>query len=82
MKLAKSLIYCSCIRVNVKKVVLGEFSRYNWHVRGVLCKDVPVLTDELDERTFLFVREVCPNGELLERTHRGRNQLALCPVLT
>ena len=36
------------------KGVLSEFPRYTWHVRRLPCKDVPVLTDELDERAFLF----------------------------
>ena len=30
------------------KSVLSEFPRYTWHVRWLPCKDVPVLTDELD----------------------------------
>ena len=45
--------------------MLGEFSRDTWHVRWLPCKEIPILTDELDERAFLFVREVCPDGELL-----------------
>ena len=28
------------------------------------CKDVPILTDELDERTFLFRIQVCADDEL------------------
>ena len=39
--------------INIKSV-LSEFPRYTWHVRRFPCKDVLVLTDELDERAFLF----------------------------
>ena len=39
--------------INIKSV-LSEFSWYIRHVRRFPCKDVPVLTDELDERVFLF----------------------------
>ena len=47
------------------KAVLSEFPRDTWHVRRFPCKDVSILTDELDERAFLFVRQADPNGELL-----------------
>ena len=30
------------------------------------CKDVPVLTDELDERTFLFGIQIGTDAELLK----------------
>src|SRR3954464_2468376 len=33
--------------------VLSEFPRDTRHVRGLPCEDVPVLTEELDERAFL-----------------------------
>ena len=36
-------------RINIE-CVLSEFSRYSWHVRRFPSKDVPILTDELDER--------------------------------
>ena len=36
------------------QTVLSQSPRYTWHVRGFPCKDVPVLTEELDERFFLF----------------------------
>ena len=39
--------------INIKGV-LSEFPRYTWHVRRLPCKDIPILTDELDERVFLF----------------------------
>jgi len=47
------------------KVVLSEFPRDTWHVRRFPCEDVSILMDELDERAFLFVRQTCPNSELL-----------------
>ena len=52
------------LRINIKSV-LSESSRYTWHVRRFPCKDVPVLTDELDERTFLFRIQVGTDAELL-----------------
>ena len=51
-------------RINVKSV-LSEFPRYTWHVGWFPCKDVPVLTDELDERAFLFWIQVDTDAELL-----------------
>ena len=45
------------IRANVK-CVLGEFPGYSWHVGWAPCKNFPALTDELDERAFLFWREI------------------------
>ena len=39
------------------QMVLSQFSGYTRQVRGVPCKDVPVLTEELDERFFLFAVE-------------------------
>src|SRR3954469_22161201 len=36
-------------------LVLGEFPRHSRHVLWRACKDVPVLTEELDELAFLFV---------------------------
>ena len=49
--------------VNIESV-LSEFSRYTRHVRRLPCKDVPVLTDELDERAFLFGIQVSTDNEL------------------
>jgi hypothetical protein len=40
--------------------MLGEFPGYTWHVRWLQCEDVPVLTEELDDRAFLFGGQVCP----------------------
>jgi hypothetical protein len=42
--------------------VLGKFPRYTCHVIWLPCEDVPVLTEELDERAFLFGGQICPNG--------------------
>jgi hypothetical protein len=42
--------------------MLGEFPGYTSHVRWQPCKDVSVLTEELDERDFLFGTQVCPDG--------------------
>ena len=43
-------------RVNSQTVV-NQSPGYTRHVRRFPCKDVPVLTEELDERFFLFVVE-------------------------
>ena len=50
--------------INIKSV-LSEFPRYTWHVGRFPCKDVPVLTDELDERAFLFWIQVSADAKLL-----------------
>jgi hypothetical protein len=42
--------------------MLGKFPRYTCHVRWLPCKDIPILTEELDERAFLFGGQICPNG--------------------
>ena len=52
------------LQVNIKSV-LSEFPQYTWHVRRFPCKDVMVLTDELDERAFLFGIQVSTDTELL-----------------
>ena len=46
------------------KSVLNELPWYTWHVRGLPCKNVPILTDELDERAFLFRIHISTDGEL------------------
>ena len=51
-------------RINIESV-LSEFSRYTWHVRRFPCKNVPVLTDELDECAFLFRIQIGTDAELL-----------------
>ena len=50
--------------INIKSV-LNELSRYTRHVRRFPCKDVTVLTDELDERAFLFRIQIGADAELL-----------------
>ena len=50
--------------INIESM-LSEFSRYTRHVRRFPCKDVPVLTDELDERAFLFGIQIGTDTELL-----------------
>ena len=50
--------------INIRSV-LSDFPRYTWHVKRFSCKDVPVLTDELDERTFLFRIQISTDAKLL-----------------
>ena len=38
--------------------MLSVFPGYSWHVGWAPCEDFPVLTEELDERAFLFRSEV------------------------
>ena len=45
--------------------MLGEFPRYTRHVLGGPREDVPVLTEELDERAFLFGVQARPHGDEL-----------------
>ena len=45
--------------------VLSEFPRHTRHVSGIPCEDVPILTEELDERAFLCGRHVGPDDGLL-----------------
>ena len=52
------------LRIYVKGV-LSEFPRYTWHVRRFPREDVPILTDELDERAFLFRIQISTDAELL-----------------
>ena len=39
--------------------MLSQSPGYTWHVRGFPCEDAPVLTEELNERFFLFGVERC-----------------------
>ena len=39
--------------------VLGEILRNTRHVLWGPCKDVPILTEEIDELAFLFAVKVC-----------------------
>ena len=63
VEMAKELPDRFELRINVE-CVLSEFSRYTWHVRRFPCKDVPILTDELDEHAFLFGIQVSADAEL------------------
>ena len=60
--------------------MLSEFSRCTWHVRRFPCKDVPVLTDELDERAFLFRIHIGTNGELFGRAAYAKFMARPCYV--
>ena len=42
--------------------MLGKFPRYTFHVGRLPGKDVPILTEEVDERAFLFGIQVHANG--------------------
>ena len=64
VKLPKKLPNRLKLWINIESVV-SEFSRYTWHVRRFPCKDVPVLTDEPDERAFLFWIQINTDAELL-----------------
>ena len=43
------------------QMMLSQFPGNTRHVRKLPCKDVPVLTEELNERFFLFRVECCGN---------------------
>ena len=47
------------------ELVLSEFPRYTWHVSRLPCEDVPILTEELDERIFLWDRQVRADDGML-----------------
>ena len=63
---AKKLFDRFILGINIESV-LSEFSQCTWHVRRFPCKDVPILTDELDERAFLFRIQVSADAKLLGR---------------
>ena len=42
--------------------MLGDFSRYAWHVRGSPRKDVSIGVEEVNERAFLFRGKCGANG--------------------
>ena len=50
--------------------VLGEFPGYSWHVSWAPCEYFPVLTEELDERAFLFRSEIFRHESGLGGVHR------------
>ena len=53
-------------------MVLSEFPRDAWHIRAFPGEDVPILTEKLDERAFLFIRQPAPDDELLGRITRDK----------
>src|SRR3954468_484672 len=60
------------------QLVIGEFPRHTRHVLWIPCKDVPVLTEELDELAFLFAAESSPNDYALARVEGvQRNPFAI-----
>ena len=61
---AQRLFHRLCIRSHVK-FVLGVLPRNTRHVLGGPCKDVPILTEEVDELAFLFGAEASPDGDAL-----------------
>jgi hypothetical protein len=52
------------------QTVLGKFPRNTRHVSRLPCKDIPILTEEFDERVFLF-SHMSPHAELFERITRN-----------
>ena len=64
VEVTKKLLGRFKLGLNIE-IVLSEFPRYTWQVRRFPCKDVPILTDELDERAFLFWIQIGTDAELL-----------------
>ena len=60
---AKKLFDRFKLGINIESV-LSEFPWYTWYVRRLPCKNVPVLTDELDERAFLFRIQIGVDAKL------------------
>ena len=56
-------------------LVLGKFPWYSRHVLRGPCKDIPVLTEELDELAFLFVAQSGPDDAALGRLGGVQNDL-------
>ena len=44
--------------------MLGEIRRNTQHVFGRPCKDVPILTEQINELAFLFAIEVGPHDSV------------------
>ena len=49
------------------ELVLGKFPRYSRHVLRGPCKDIPILTEELDKLAFLFAAESGTDDTALAR---------------
>ena len=60
----QGLLHRLCIRSHMK-FVLGVLPRNTRHVLGGACKDVSILTEEVDELAFLFGAEASPDGDAL-----------------
>ena len=63
VKPAEKLLHRFVLGINIKSV-LSEFPRYTWHVRRFPGENIPILTDELNERAFLFWIQVGTDTEL------------------
>ena len=50
--------------------VLREFPGYSWHVGWAPCEDFPALTEELNERAFLFWSEIFRHESGIGGVHR------------
>ena len=59
------------------QLVFGEIHRNTRHVLGRPCKDVPILTEEIDELAFLFAVKVCTYDSVPLREFRVHGYL-LC----
>ena len=57
--------------------MLDEIRRNTRHVFGRPCKDVPILTEEIDELAFLFAVKVCTYDSVPLRVLRIQGYL-LC----
>ena len=57
------------------KLVLGKFPRYSRHVLRGPFKDIPILTEELDELAFLFSAPSGPDDAALARLGGVQNDL-------
>src|SRR4051812_13969636 len=62
--------------------MLSKFPRYSRHVLWRPCKDVPVLTEELDEIAFLFATEPSSDDHAISRVGGAQcNTLAILGCL-
>ena len=57
--------------------MLSKFPGYTWHVSRHPSENIPVLTEELDERAFLFVSHSCPHDDVFCRIFGVKDNL-LC----
>ena len=55
--------------------MLGEICQNTQHVFGRPCKDVPILTEEIDELAFLFAVKVCTYDSVPLRVLRVQGYL-------